>query len=187
MTYLKKGLSVEDSLKVLEKTIRTIRNNELLSLEKISNELTHSSTTFQDSISISISKIIFGIFKLERIGIQKNVPLPLSTFINHLTKMHDFLLRGKIKEFESESNDIIKLIIKNGEELKIGNVIERAGVKKGSRLYDHGMSVALAADSMNVSQWELYDYIGKSSMNDYPEDVDTRTKIRLKYAREVFR
>lgn len=176
----------EDSLKVLEKTIRAINTKDFISLERTSNEVIHNIAVEHDEVSASISKIVYGIFKLDRHSLNKSVPLPFENIVIELIRLHDILGSGKIKEFLKESKKVTSLIEKLGEDIHLHNVIDRAGVKKGGKVYDHGVSIGQAATTMNVSQWELYPYVGKSRLNDYPEDVDKRVKYRIEYTRRLF-
>jgi len=178
---------LNDSLNVLSKAIRSIKTNHLLDLETISNQLIHSSTLTEDPITPIISKLIYSIFKLERHSVIKSVPLPLNEIANKLISLHDELGVGKIKVFLEEAKIVSKYLENLGKDIHLYNVFERAGVKKGGKLYDHGLSVARSAERMNVSQWELYPYLGKTKLNDYPEDVDKRVKYRLNYARSLFK
>lgn len=178
---------LKDSLLVLEKAIRAINKNDLVDLEMISNQVIHNATTSQDILSTTISKILYGIFKLERESTHKNIPLPLKDFNDMLIKLHDLIGLGKIHDFALESEKVMIHIEKLGHDINLENVIDRAGVKKGSKIYDHGISIAQAADTMKVSPWELYPYVGKSKLNDYPYDIDKRVKNRLAYTRGLFK
>lgn len=177
---------LDDSLKVLEKTIRAINTNNLMDLEKISNEVIHNATVEQDSISTNISKIVYGIFKLDRHSLVKSIPLSVKPIVSGLIKIHDILGNGKVTLFLEECEKFILVLEKIGSDIHLHNVIDRAGVKKGGKVYDHGISVGQAAKTMNVSQWELYPYIGTTKLNDYPSDVDKRVKKRIEYTRRLF-
>lgn len=177
---------LEDGLKVLEKSIRAINTNNLLDLERISNEVIHNATVEQDEVSTNISKIIYGIFKLDRHSLNKGIPIPIKDVAKQLIEIHDLLGSGKITAFLKECETIILKIEEIGADIHLYNVIDRAGVKKGGKVYDHGISMGQAAKTMKVSQWELYPYVGSSKLNDYPEDVDKRVKRRIEYTRRLF-
>jgi len=178
--------TLKDSLLTLEKAIRVIKTKDLNSLESLSNQTIHNATIEQDPLSIRISKILYGVFKINRHSLLKNIPFPYIMITDKLILLHDMIGLGKISNFVKSSDELIEKIEKLGKDMNLDNVIDRAGIKKGSRIYDHGLSIAKAAQTMNVSQWELYPYIGKSKLNDYPQDIDKRVRQRLAYTRSVF-
>ena len=68
----------------------------------------------------------------------------------------------------------------------ISAVLERAKIVKGSKLYEHGLSVGKAAALLGISQYELMSYIGKTKIIDiYAEEVVPVAK-RLAYAKKLF-
>ena len=60
-----------------------------------------------------------------------------------------------------------------------------AQIKKGSRLYEHGLSMAKSAEILGIGQWELMSYVGKTRIID-EEAVTTGVKKRLDVARKIF-
>ena len=87
--------------------------------------------------------------------------------------------------------DIFKTILRNISKqdakmkLYIQQVIERAKVKKASKMHEHGISIARTAELLDLSQWELQSYIGKT-VREIPHDGMT-AKERLQKARALFK
>jgi len=69
--------------------------------------------------------------------------------------------------------------------LYIQKVIDEAEIKKGSKLYEHGISLAQTADLLGVSQWELMKYIGQTKIADKFVD-EVNVKDRLAHTRRLF-
>jgi hypothetical protein len=178
--------TLKDALIVLEKAIKSIKIKDINNLELLSNQTIHNATTEQDILSITIPKILYGIFKISRHSMLKNIPFPYDKIMDELITLHDLIGLGQISKFKRTSAVLMSDLRKIGQDIHLDNVIDRAGIKKGSKIYDHGVSIAIAANTMNVSQWELYPYIGKSKLNDYPQDIDKRVKQRLAYTRSIF-
>ncbi len=65
-------------------------------------------------------------------------------------------------------------------------VIESSQVKKGTKIYDHGISLERAASILGISQWELSSYIGNTIIDKYLEEGVPLVR-RMKHARELFR
>ena len=74
-------------------------------------------------------------------------------------------------------------------EKKIGKyiteVLQQAKIKKGGRIYEHGLSVGMSAQIMGISKWELMDYLGATKVSEVTDEV-SRLKSRLVNARRMF-
>ena len=174
-----------DIIDVLTTALNILKIREekdVFELKKLSNRTIHDASIFQDEYSVSVAVSIYAISKIiERGGyVDKEV-------INILSSAKKFLLEDNTtwyriamkKLFEKISQLDIKL------QLYIGEVINQAQIKKGSKLYEHGISLARAAEILGVSQWQLMDYLGKTQI---PDETYERFGIRnrLKTARSIF-
>ena len=65
------------------------------------------------------------------------------------------------------------------------DVMSEAQIRKGSKMYDHGISLGQAANVLNISQWELMQYLGATKGADSPYDKSNVVE-KLKYARGLF-
>ena len=74
-----------------------------------------------------------------------------------LKKAYDSLLDNNHEIYRQKIKEILKRI--GEEDRKLGfyiqEVIKQAEIKKGSRIYEHGISLARAAEILGISQWEL--------------------------------
>jgi hypothetical protein len=187
---MKKGVHsevvIDDALVMLERSIRAIKTNNLIDLGRISNETIHNASIFQDDISKTLAILVLSIYKLEQTSMVQGVDLNLRSFAADLAEIHKNLQDAHAHKCVGCFEKIRLKIKKLGQKVFRQNIVNRAEVKKGGKIYDHGISLAQAAEVMGISQWELYDYIGKSKLNDYPEDLDTRVKTRVAYTRSLF-
>ena len=88
---------------------------------------------------------------------------------------YKFAIKGVFKEIAKTESKI---------KVYIEEVIHQAQIKKGSKIFEHGISIARASEMLGISQWELMRYIGKTSITEYAGAEIT--KKRLKIARELF-
>jgi hypothetical protein len=175
-----------DARLLLEKAIQSLQVKNILDLERISNETIHNASIYQDSVSINVAVITFSIFKLEEKASTSGTPLPIDKFIERLTELHELIHTGRIRIFNEKAKELMHELDQVGRKINQFNIIDRSGIKKGGKIYDHGISVAQAASALNLSQWEMYNYIGRTKLNDYPEDLDKRVKHRIDYTRGLF-
>ncbi|MDO8740711.1 MAG: hypothetical protein Q7J54_04050 [Candidatus Woesearchaeota archaeon] len=171
----------KDILKIIDDGLILIGQKNFVDLKKISNHTIHNASIFQDRDSISIAIIIYAMSKImERTGSID------AEIVKKLKDAYDLLIKDKTKEYQDAIKNILELISKVDVKLKqyIDEVIKQAEVKKGSKLYEHGLSIAQASELLGISQWELMSYIGKTSITE--EGKITDIKKRLELARNIF-
>ncbi len=173
-----------DILKVLDKAIEileTYEQKDVVELKELSNHTIHNASIFQDSDSISIAVAIYALSKL----LERGVYTTKST--NLLKECKQNLLGNDYHAFKESLKKLFKLISYYDKRLKlyIEDVIDQGQIKKGSKLYEHGLSIERAASLLGISQWELMDYIGKTRIAD-SDTIDSMTKNRLNLAKKIF-
>ena len=67
----------------------------------------------------------------------------------------------------------------------IKEIIEQARIKKGTRVYEHGISIGRAAEILGLSKFDLMDYIGKTGIADV--NIGKNISDRLNKARGLFK
>ena len=171
----------EDILSVLKDAETFLKSNEILRLKELSDHTIHNSSIFQDEDSITIAVLVYSLSKIcERNGNTSRFAALVRHARSHLLK--DELSRYKqvIKLFARAISDSDSRF-----SMYVQDVIDKAEIKKGSRLYYHGISLAQAANLLGISQWELMSYVGKTHI------IDTYTPIgnvndRINLARKLF-
>ena len=68
----------------------------------------------------------------------------------------------------------------------IQEIIEKAKISKGSKIYEHGLSLRRASELLGISQWQLMHYVGKTRIADTEAPPRISTKDRLRYAKSIF-
>lgn len=181
----------EDILDILNKSLSIIKKENPVELDALSNHTIHDASIFQDHDSVSIAVIIYALAKLMRrkeTGSIKNWHILKKRLIKQIGSAHNFLNRGKEKMYREVIKDIIRKISEVDDHLKIyiDDVLDKAKIVKGSRIYEHGVSLERAAEVLGISQWELLSYVGKTKIVDrYIEEVIPITK-RIAYAKKIF-
>lgn len=175
-----------DIIKSIDEAILILEKKDFASLKDISDHTIHNASIFQDEDSISIAVIIFAIFKImERC--KKDQDSICSTTMQTLAKARDALADKNEQRYRKIIKGLFQLISKEDARLRlfIEHVIEQAQIKKGSKLYEHGISIAQAAELLSISQYELMNYVGKTRI---PDRLDDPTGIiaRLEFTRRLF-
>jgi hypothetical protein len=165
---------------VLRQSINAIKKGQLYKLRGISDHVLHNTTVFQDKDSITIAVTIYSLSKIYKDKIDSFV-LP------HLVNASNYLEKGNLAKYESEMKHIIQDIIKKDDKTKfyIQEVLERAQIKKASKMFEHGISMGQVSEALGISLWEVMDYVGKTRIVDKFK-YKTNVKDKLEFARGLF-
>lgn len=175
-----------DIIKSIDEAILILEKKDFVRLKEVSDHTIHNASIFQDEDSISVAVIIFAIFKImERC--KKDQASICSTIMQTFVKARDALADKNEKRYREIIKGLFQLITKEDERLRlfIEHVIDQAQIKKGSKLYEHGISIAQAAELLSISQYELMNYIGKTRMSERLDDP-TGIIARLEFTRRIF-
>ncbi len=170
----------QDILNVLDKAIYHLKSRDADALKELSNHTIHDASIFQDEDSIAIAVITYAISKL-----MERARFNTSLFIRSFDEMRLDLIKENYYAYKKEATNVIKSISSIDSKYKkyVVEIINQAKIKKGSKIYDHGISLARAASMLGISQWELMSYIGKTTI---AEGSSRKAKSRLNYARRIF-
>lgn len=172
----------KDILNVLRQSLDIINSGELFKLRDLSDHVIHNATIFQDKYSITIAVTIYMMSKIYKSN--KDID---QFIIPHIKDAIKYLEEGKLNLYETEIKNILKDISKTNSRTKyyVQEVLERAQIKKASKMFEHGISMGQVADSLGISIWDLMDYIGKTRIVDeFEHHIDM--KERLEFTRSLF-
>ncbi|MEM3154348.1 MAG: hypothetical protein QW165_02145 [Candidatus Woesearchaeota archaeon] len=174
----------EDILSVLDKAIETIKKQDYTALLELSNHTIHDASIFQEDDPLTIAVLIYALSKCIQRCIERNKPCPIVA--PSLQKARDALAQDDDNAYRAVIKNLLREISEMDAQLKlyIQEVIEKAKIKKASKVHEHGISIARTAELLGLSQWELQGYVGKQVI-DIPHD-GMRVTERLRKARELF-
>jgi len=175
----------KEIIQVLEKACYAIEHKDFRRMKRISDDTLQNAHIFHDDDSLSVAVLIYALSKIiERI---KKSSAEYEQLQSLLHKAHQEFRSGAVKNYKPVVKDLLKLVAEVDHKLKlyIDEVLTLAQVKKSSGLYERGSSVALAAERLGISQWELMSYIGKTQIHDVTE-IKYDMKSRLDFARSLF-
>lgn len=178
-------------LEVISQAIKAVQREDIRGLKDLSNMTVHTASIKQDQYSISIAVLIYALSKIyERSMYEqyKGWPDFSKEALRRLERAYEELDHGNDESFDETVKSYLELI--NGLEPKlrefIQDVIEKAKIAKGSRLYEHGISMGRTAALLGISQYELMDYTGKTYISDIRLKVLKPASERMRVARSLF-
>ncbi|MBI4440348.1 hypothetical protein HY638_05230 [Candidatus Woesearchaeota archaeon] len=176
----------KDILAIMQQAIDILgkENPDAAVLRELSNHTIHNASIYQDEDSVSIAILVYAISKIIERGADKKC---CSQIYSLLKESYGELDQGRIGEYKALVRKIFGEVTKIESKFKmyIEEVIRQAQIKKGSKIFEHGISLARASEMLGISQWELMSYVGKTSIADTVAGEEM-TKKRLAIARSLF-
>jgi len=173
-----------DIQKVFWKGTQFLEDMDSNSLKNLSNNTIHNASIYQDKDSVTIAVIIYAISKIiDRIHEYEIKP----ELIELMKEAGRFLENKEFQNYFDTIKDIVDLITKIDTKMTnyFHHIINEAGIKKGSRIYEKEFSLAKTAEIFGITQWELMKYVGQTKIaEEFSPEVDIKT--RMKTARKIF-
>ena len=169
----------KEIIKHLDQTINILKIKELKDLEELkvlSNKAVEGVALYKDLDLISVTVLIYSLYKITNCLGEKE----RSEIISDLERAENSLKGGNLGKYNSEIKHLFKLTQKCNAKTKdhLENVMHAARIKKGTSLLERGLSIGQAAGLMGLSNWELQQYIGKTSVQEVRhEKIPARTRM----------
>jgi hypothetical protein len=175
-------------IKQTDKVIDALKRRDVIALKEISDHTVHSASVYQDQSSLTFALTVYSISKVidacERSDGCQTFPEKIT---NLLEESKQCLLNNDIDKYKKTRDQLLKSISSMDKKfgIYIDEVISRAKISKGSKMYRHGVSIERVAELLGISQWELMDYVGKTNISDYKAPA-VKVKDRLAFTRKIF-
>lgn len=170
----------QDILSVLRSALTAVKSHNMELLKELSDQTLHNASIYQDKDSISIGVLLYALSKTFAQMDEGKVE-------DQLSRAENSLNRGDLEAYSKRVRELLDDVIKTDKDLNpyIQKVMDQAEIKKGSRMYEHGISLAQSADMLGVSQWEMMKYLGQTKIADSFEE-EYPLNERIKHARSLF-
>lgn len=176
---------IEHVIDVLRNTQRALKNGDSYTLNQLSDQTIHQASLEQHTDSITIAVLIYSLNKIiskkSKVN-QKKWNSFVSRFNNEIESSIRELKNKNIEEFTRHLEHAKDLLAgETSFKTNIQEVLKKAALNKASRIYEHGISLAQTARLLDITQWELAEYIGQRSIpdNPYNETVDVKKRAKL--------
>ena len=176
-------------VKILEQTKSAILKKDSIQLKKLSDQTIHDACSYQDEASITIGVLLYSLSKIierEDYDKIKSWEIFVKKFNSELDLAVSALEKDETEKYQKHirlSREILQSQLINFEQY-ISNVLKKAAINKGSKIYSHGLSLEQTAKLLGTNQWELSEYIGQRAYDEKHEqtlDVKKRAKMALEF------
>lgn len=180
-----------DVLSVLKNSLKAIRDDDLAKLREESFHTVHNSSIYQDEYSISISVVIYSLYKVLEKEEYKNYKYWgkfKSLLVAELKRSIHYLDREDMGSYSRSLKKIISNLSKIDKDVSyyINDIMESTKIKKASNIHRHGLSVGKAAELLGLTKWELMPYFGQTKTYDNKFNISKTVRDRLLFARKIF-
>lgn len=181
----------QDLISILKDSTKAIRQNNAELLKEVSDHTIHDASIFQDRYSASIAVIIYSLSKVlekNKYKEYKNWNEFYMKFTKGLERARESLERNQLARYNSEIRNIYRLLtrIERQVGIFITEVLKQAQIKKGSRIYEHGISLGRVGELLGVSTWDLMPYVGQTKITDARPAKTKPVKERLEFTKKLF-
>jgi hypothetical protein len=177
-------------LNLLKQAYNAFKQEDIKKLRSLSDHIIEDASIIQDDYSISLAIVIYTLSKILEKERYSSYPGWNNFYNNCTNKLKKLFLYLEDSNFNKYSYTLKELLSQiKGLDKKAPEYIEElvnsSRIKKSSNLYGYGLSLGRAANLLGISQWELMNYVGSSSISN--ENIKTiSAKDRFNIAKKVF-
>jgi len=178
-----------DVLSVLRGAYSAVKGKQFSQLHSLSNRIIHSISVYQEKVLLDVAIVMYSLNKLleeEKFQRKKAMPRFLKEVLSSLDDAIEDLEERKFKKFENKVHDLLNEVEGFSRKVRfyVQDVLDYARIKKGSKLYEHGLSLGVASKITGMSKWELMEASGGTIVH---EEVAPISEKRIRLVRKMFK
>jgi len=180
-----------DILIVLKEAIDILKKREekdIVELRDLSNHTIHNASIFQDENSLSVAILIYTVYKIIK-GPPSIDNTSYNKILSQIKRIHSTLQSNKIGQYKVSLKNIFVELSKINKKISlyINEIVEIAKIKKGVKLFEHGLSLRKVANLLNISEWDLRKQVGERKLPYLEKPTNKLLIQRLKIVRSLFK
>lgn len=181
-----------DVLSTIREAITAIKDRRYAELHSISDHVLHVITVYQDADIVDLAVAVYALNKIletEKYRSHPKMKQFSKTILQLLNNLERLLVKKDYAGFRRTLDEILNNIDTFSKSIKfyIEDILHFAKIKKGTKLYEHGLSLGKAAELAGVTKWELMPAIGETAIHEQfitPRKINER---RLEFAEKIFK
>lgn len=182
----------KEVIAVLQEAADAIKQKRYFDLHAISDHILHTIIIYQDKDVVEIAIAIYAINKIlekEKYALHPKVKGFVKIMLDLLKETKTSLQKNDIDGFHENLKDISEKIHSFSASIKfyIDDVLHFARIKKGTRLYEHGLSLGKAAELVGVAKWDLMPAIGETAIHEQPITPEQLNRKRAAFVGKIFK
>lgn len=183
----------KDILSILEGVNNAFTSYDPDAIMELSNHIIHSASIYQKETATITAIVVYSIGKIMARGKIKRYPQEAwnefeTTIREELIKAIKALKNNAYEKFNKSMLRLQQAVMKLDKSFMsyADYVVDKARIKKGTKIHEHGVSIKRIADLFGVSEWELRSYAGATRILEQEPEKST-VKKRLERVRRFFK
>lgn len=181
----------KDVLSALTEAIVAIKGKQYANLQAVSDHVLHATAIYQEEDLVDVAVAIYALDKI--LETEKYLAHPkrkqfIKTTLHLLQKAAGLLEQEHYADFCAVIKEILSNIEGFSKSIRfyIEDILHFARIKKGTKLYEHGLSLGQAAELVGVTKWELMPAIGETAIHEQLSASKEINEKRIKFAEKIF-
>ncbi|MFA6461934.1 MAG: hypothetical protein WCV90_06730 [Candidatus Woesearchaeota archaeon] len=181
-----KGVIKKDLLQLLTRVIDILQTKETKDLEELKNlseQAIEDVAVQKDLDLVSLTVLIYSIYKILPEIKEENYK-DIVVELNHALQN---LQQSQYGRYNQSIKSLYTVISRENAKVKVHlqDVMQAARIKKSASLLRKGLSIGQAAGLMGLSNWDLQQYVGGTTMLDLHKEILPVNK-RMDWALQIF-
>lgn len=181
-----KGVIKKDLLLILSKTIDILKKKDSFDTEELKNlseQAIEDVAVHKDIDLISATVLVYSIYKV----LPEIKPENYKDLVAELESAFSNLQQNQLGRYNQNIKSLYDIIRRDNAEVKVHlqDVMHAARIKKSASLLKKGLSIGQAAGLMGLSNWDLQQYVGGTTLLGQHKEIYPVSK-RLSLALKLF-
>jgi len=177
---------------VLQEAADAIKQKRYFDLHAISDHILHTIIIYQDKDIVDIAVAIYAVNKIlekEKYARHPKIKGLVKIILDLLKETKTSLQKNDIDGFHENLKAILENIQNFSKSIKfyIDDVLHFARIKKGTKLYEHGLSLGKAAELVGVAKWDLMPAIGETAIHEQLITSEQLNRKRAAFVGKMFK
>lgn len=181
-----------DIINVLKRVKEFIADRDSRQILKWSDHIIHSASIYQDEYTLTLAVVVYSLGKLMDMKEFRQDETPFDKFCLGCDTGIDAAISAAEKEDWKAYMKTLKAMTKTisrankNYSTHLQYVLNAAKIKKGSKMFLHGISIGRVAEALGISKWELIEYIGQTKETEMHKIKHGELRHKFKTAKEAF-
>ncbi len=182
----------KDVLEEINETISAISEKRHADLHAISDHVLHAIVLYQDKEIVDLAVAVYALDKIletEKYRAHPKMKPFVKRMLDLLRLAKKQLQQNNFAGYSGTLKNILAGINSFGKSIRfyIDDLLHFARIKKGTKLYEHGLSLGKAAELAGVTKWELMPAIGETAAHEQIPARKETLEGKIKHAKKLFK
>jgi RNA polymerase-interacting CarD/CdnL/TRCF family regulator len=181
-----------DMIDVLDHVKDALERQDVNDLSEWSDHIIHTAAIYREQHAIYIAMIAYSLAKVvEKQKVKREYSNEWGSFIGSTKELIEKTIAVLEKRDMGAADNFIKDVLKKIVDFDAAfseyaqHVLEFSKIQKGTKIYEHGLSLSAVAEMLGISKWELMRKVGERKTPDGDHIFTKTPKERLEQLKKL--